>query len=73
MKTDTAGIPKIQINQLRTIVQNICNLNKEEHIIGNLTDNGIVLAIKGKTAMESIGQKSHATKCKLKKEENWDE
>eukprot|EP00957_Ditylum_brightwellii_P012074 912740-Ditylum_brightwellii.AAC.1 len=56
MKTDTAGIPQIQIDQLRTVVQNICDLNKEEHIIDNLTDDKIVLVIKGQTAMKSIGQ-----------------
>eukprot|EP00957_Ditylum_brightwellii_P043620 3306486-Ditylum_brightwellii.AAC.2 len=25
----------------------------------------------GQPAMKGIGQKSHATRCKLKKEENW--
>eukprot|EP00957_Ditylum_brightwellii_P004989 379605-Ditylum_brightwellii.AAC.1 len=46
---------------------------QEEHIIDDLTNGKIVLATKGQTTMKSIGQKSHATRCKLKKEENWDE
>ena len=29
-RPDTAGIPQIQIDQLRIIVQNICDLNNEE-------------------------------------------
>eukprot|EP00957_Ditylum_brightwellii_P180113 13720336-Ditylum_brightwellii.AAC.1 len=68
-QSDAAAITQIQIDQLRTIVQNICDLNKEEQVTNDLTSDKIVLAIKGQPAMKSIGQKSHATGFKLKKEE----
>eukprot|EP00957_Ditylum_brightwellii_P212379 15367207-Ditylum_brightwellii.AAC.3 len=56
IQPDTAGVPQIQIDLQRTIVQNICDLNKEEQVTNNPTDDKIVLAIKGQPAMKSIGQ-----------------
>eukprot|EP00957_Ditylum_brightwellii_P093016 7082021-Ditylum_brightwellii.AAC.1 len=38
----------------------------------NLTNDKIVLPMMGQPAMKSIGQKYHATMCKLKKEETRD-
>eukprot|EP00957_Ditylum_brightwellii_P183437 13973058-Ditylum_brightwellii.AAC.1 len=61
------------MDQLWTIVQNISDLNNDNQEKDDLTNNEIVLAIMGQPAMKNIGKKSHATRCKLKKEENWDE
>eukprot|EP00957_Ditylum_brightwellii_P058774 4455772-Ditylum_brightwellii.AAC.1 len=55
------------MDQLRTIVQNICDLNNEKQVTDDLTDDEIVLAIMVQPVVKSIRQKSHATRCKLKR------
>eukprot|EP00957_Ditylum_brightwellii_P201858 15327553-Ditylum_brightwellii.AAC.1 len=68
------SIPQIQINQLCTIVNSIYKINNEPTLDSDddLTNDEIVLAIIGQSAMKGIGQKSHTTRSTLKKEAGWD-
>eukprot|EP00957_Ditylum_brightwellii_P149663 11396755-Ditylum_brightwellii.AAC.1 len=68
-------IPQIKVDQLCTIVNNIYKINNEPTIDSNddLTNDETVLTFMGKPAMKVIGQESHATRSKLKKEVDWNE